>query len=95
VTEIVEPELHEDGSTDANHAGDFATRKEPEIEAAFDTTESYSVTIEVDVAKILGVVALFALAVLCGSYPSGQHGTGESTIHAIWRFLTPDGVARH
>jgi hypothetical protein len=57
--------------------------------------KSYSVTIEVDVAKILGIVRLLALAVLCAFGPSGQHVSGASTIDELWRFLTPDTVERH
>jgi hypothetical protein len=51
--------------------------------------KAYSVTIEVDVAKILGVIALFALAILCTDGPSEYRASRASSVNAIWRFLLP------
>jgi hypothetical protein len=36
--------------------------------------KSFSVTLEVDVAKVLGVIALFALAILCAG-PAARHAS--------------------
>jgi hypothetical protein len=47
---------------------------------------SYSVSIEVDVAKILGVIAFFVLAMLCVD-PDVPHESRRGIVHAMGRFL--------
>jgi len=48
--------------------------------------KSYSESIEVDVAKIVGIIALFAFALICTARGIGQSAPA-SDLHFIWRYL--------
>jgi hypothetical protein len=51
--------------------------------------KSYSVSIEVDVAKIVGILALFAFATFCTDRMPNHTFPGVTAAQAIWRFLLP------